>query len=67
MKMSHADDNRDRAIVWLAICVGLLTVNEILTAYQLERLTDAIQDRGSAERNEPIPTIRKEHTDHEIP
>ena len=67
--MSHADDNRDRAIVWLTICVVLLTVHQILTNYQieqLERLTDAVQDRGSDEQNERIPAIRKDD-EHEIP
>ena len=58
MNMSHADDNRDPTIVWLTICVGLLTVNEILQGFQLERLTDAIQDRGGDEQNEPICNLR---------
>ena len=64
--MSHADDNRDRPIFWLTICVVLLTVHQILQGFQLERLTDAIQDRGGDEQNERIPAIRKDD-EHEIP
>ena len=60
MNMSHADDNRDPTIVWLTICVGLLTVNAILTAYQIERLTDAIKDRRNDEQTvEPISAYSK--------
>ena len=50
--MSNEDD-QDHAIFLLTICVVLLTVSEILTSYQIERLTDAIQG-GNDEQNEPI-------------
>ena len=52
MTMSNEDD-QDHAIFLLTICVVLLTVSEILTSYQIERLTDAIQG-GNDEQNEPI-------------
>ncbi len=58
MTMSDDDDNRDQAIFLLTVCVVLLTVCELLTDYQLERLTDAIQDKRSDEQNEPIPNLR---------
>jgi hypothetical protein len=48
MASQMSDDNRDNALFWLTICLILATINQLLTNYQiiqLERRTDALQDR----------------------
>jgi hypothetical protein len=48
MASQMSDDNRDDALFWITICVLLMTANQIMENYQtiqLERRTDALQDR----------------------
>ncbi len=54
--MTHEND-QDRAIILLTVCVVLLTVHQILMGYQIEQL-EPIQDRRNDEQNEPIPKLR---------
>ena len=41
--MNMNDDLKDDVLIWLAICIVLLVVNEIVTGYQIEQRTDFIQ------------------------
>ncbi len=51
--MTHEND-QDRAIILLTICVLLLTVQQILQDYQLDMLIDAIQRGNDEQTVEPI-------------